>query len=179
MRRPTKRAAHRSHPYCKPLRSSIDHHIQLRQLFDHNDDTLHLWSVLDVVDALATAVLGDPPGRLRGRDVQTLVTGSGDNDRYNFRFINIMHPKLKALREKERYFERLLLTQSGTLARDAAVSPPWSALPIETSEQTEGDNRYPIKRALTSETAVSPRGGLRAARTTFLIRQSEDPIAHA
>ncbi|GBP23387.1 Kelch-like protein 17 [Eumeta japonica] len=37
MARPTKRAAHRSHPYCKPLRSSIDHHIRLRQLLDHND----------------------------------------------------------------------------------------------------------------------------------------------
>ncbi|GBP82578.1 hypothetical protein EVAR_87825_1 [Eumeta japonica] len=28
MGRPTKRAVHRSHPYCKPLRSSIDHHIR-------------------------------------------------------------------------------------------------------------------------------------------------------
>ncbi|GBP26148.1 hypothetical protein EVAR_74910_1 [Eumeta japonica] len=37
MRRPTKRAAHRSHPCCKPLRNSIDHHIRLRQLLDHND----------------------------------------------------------------------------------------------------------------------------------------------
>ncbi|GBP11414.1 hypothetical protein EVAR_101703_1 [Eumeta japonica] len=40
MGRPTKRAAHRSHPYCKPLRSSIDHHIRLRQLLDHNDVTV-------------------------------------------------------------------------------------------------------------------------------------------
>ncbi|GBP70655.1 hypothetical protein EVAR_88829_1 [Eumeta japonica] len=37
MGRPTKRAAHRSQPYCKLLRSSIDHHIRLRQLLDHND----------------------------------------------------------------------------------------------------------------------------------------------
>ncbi|GBP91032.1 hypothetical protein EVAR_62176_1 [Eumeta japonica] len=42
MGRPTKRAAHRSHPYCKPLRSSIDHHIRLRQLLDHNDVTVGL-----------------------------------------------------------------------------------------------------------------------------------------
>ncbi|GBP80152.1 hypothetical protein EVAR_54433_1 [Eumeta japonica] len=39
MGRPTKRAAHRLHPYCKPLRSSIDHHIRLRQSLDHNDVT--------------------------------------------------------------------------------------------------------------------------------------------
>ncbi|GBP44731.1 hypothetical protein EVAR_81499_1 [Eumeta japonica] len=42
MGRPTKRAAHRSHPYCKPLRSSIDHHIRLRQLLDHNDVTVEI-----------------------------------------------------------------------------------------------------------------------------------------
>ncbi|GBP30004.1 hypothetical protein EVAR_22904_1 [Eumeta japonica] len=40
MSRPTKRDAHRSHPHCKPLRSSIDHHIRLRQLFDHNELTV-------------------------------------------------------------------------------------------------------------------------------------------
>ncbi|GBP34447.1 Casein kinase I isoform gamma-1 [Eumeta japonica] len=40
MCRLNKRAAHRSHPYCKPLRSSIDHHIRLRQLLDHNDVTV-------------------------------------------------------------------------------------------------------------------------------------------
>ncbi|GBP71482.1 hypothetical protein EVAR_103368_1 [Eumeta japonica] len=39
MGRPTKRTAHRSHPYCKPLRSSIDHHIRLRKFLDHNDVT--------------------------------------------------------------------------------------------------------------------------------------------
>ncbi|GBP52772.1 hypothetical protein EVAR_27715_1 [Eumeta japonica] len=37
MGRPTKPAAHVSHPYCKPLRSSIDHHIRLQQVLDHND----------------------------------------------------------------------------------------------------------------------------------------------
>ncbi|GBP32020.1 hypothetical protein EVAR_21053_1 [Eumeta japonica] len=37
MGRPTKHAAHRLHSYCKPLRSSIDHQIRLRQLLDHND----------------------------------------------------------------------------------------------------------------------------------------------
>ncbi|GBP68182.1 hypothetical protein EVAR_23333_1 [Eumeta japonica] len=42
LRRPTKRAAHRSHPYFKPLRSSIDHNIRLRQLLDHNDLTVAL-----------------------------------------------------------------------------------------------------------------------------------------
>ncbi|GBP15699.1 hypothetical protein EVAR_5386_1 [Eumeta japonica] len=42
MGRPTKRAVHRSHPYCKPLRSSIDHHIRLRQLLDRNDVTNQL-----------------------------------------------------------------------------------------------------------------------------------------
>ncbi|GBP36050.1 hypothetical protein EVAR_29180_1 [Eumeta japonica] len=40
MGRAAKRAAHRSHPYCKPLRSSIDHHIRLRHLFNHNDVTV-------------------------------------------------------------------------------------------------------------------------------------------
>ncbi|GBP80629.1 hypothetical protein EVAR_59477_1 [Eumeta japonica] len=40
MGRPIKLAAHRSHPYCKPLRSSVDYHIRLRQLFDHNDVTV-------------------------------------------------------------------------------------------------------------------------------------------
>ncbi|GBO98734.1 Histamine H2 receptor [Eumeta japonica] len=39
MGRPTKRVAHRSHPYCKPLSSSIAHHIRLRQLLDHNNVT--------------------------------------------------------------------------------------------------------------------------------------------
>ncbi|GBP67526.1 hypothetical protein EVAR_36652_1 [Eumeta japonica] len=34
--RPTKCAAHKSHPYCKPLRSSIDHNFRL-QLLDHNN----------------------------------------------------------------------------------------------------------------------------------------------
>ncbi|GBP94715.1 hypothetical protein EVAR_92538_1 [Eumeta japonica] len=43
MGRPTKLAAHRSHPYCKPLRSSIDHHIRLRQLLDHDDVTFRLF----------------------------------------------------------------------------------------------------------------------------------------
>ncbi|GBP66470.1 hypothetical protein EVAR_51457_1 [Eumeta japonica] len=63
MDRPTKHAAHRSHPYCKPLRSSIDHHIRLRQLLDHNDVTVApSVSVRDRVtespatDARATAV---------------------------------------------------------------------------------------------------------------------------
>ncbi|GBP45988.1 hypothetical protein EVAR_24181_1 [Eumeta japonica] len=40
MDRPTKRALHKSHPYCEPLRSSIDHHIPLRQLLEHNDLTV-------------------------------------------------------------------------------------------------------------------------------------------
>ncbi|GBP94935.1 hypothetical protein EVAR_69654_1 [Eumeta japonica] len=35
----TKHGAHRSHPHWKPLRSSIDHHIRLRQLLDHKDVT--------------------------------------------------------------------------------------------------------------------------------------------
>ncbi|GBP58826.1 hypothetical protein EVAR_84021_1 [Eumeta japonica] len=42
MGRPAKRAAHKSHPYCKPLRSSIDHHIRLRQLLGHNDLAVEL-----------------------------------------------------------------------------------------------------------------------------------------
>ncbi|GBP52048.1 hypothetical protein EVAR_97518_1 [Eumeta japonica] len=39
MGRSAKRVAHRSRPYCKPLRSSIGHHIRLRQLLNHNDVT--------------------------------------------------------------------------------------------------------------------------------------------
>ncbi|GBP16541.1 hypothetical protein EVAR_19342_1 [Eumeta japonica] len=39
---PTKRAARKSHPYGKPLRSSIDHHIRLRQLLDHYDHTVEV-----------------------------------------------------------------------------------------------------------------------------------------
>ncbi|GBP34015.1 hypothetical protein EVAR_24930_1 [Eumeta japonica] len=63
MGRPTKRAALRSHPYCKPLRSSIDNHIRLRQLLDHNDFTestaLVTISFLEVTQA---ALLTSLPG---------------------------------------------------------------------------------------------------------------------
>ncbi|GBP81035.1 hypothetical protein EVAR_41031_1 [Eumeta japonica] len=43
MGRPTKDAAHRSHPYCKPLRNSIDYHIRL----DYDDylTTATLWAI--------------------------------------------------------------------------------------------------------------------------------------
>ncbi|GBP93740.1 hypothetical protein EVAR_67032_1 [Eumeta japonica] len=41
MGRPTKRAAHKSHPYSKPLRVPLIH-IRLRQLLDHNDLTVEL-----------------------------------------------------------------------------------------------------------------------------------------
>ncbi|GBP29018.1 hypothetical protein EVAR_83920_1 [Eumeta japonica] len=40
MGRPSKPAANRSHPYRKRLKSSIEHHIRLRQLLDHNDVTV-------------------------------------------------------------------------------------------------------------------------------------------
>ncbi|GBP96483.1 hypothetical protein EVAR_39130_1 [Eumeta japonica] len=59
--RSTKRAAHKSHPYCKPLKSSIDHHIRLRQLLDHHDVMSRSKSAYKV--HMATAVRGhsQPP----------------------------------------------------------------------------------------------------------------------
>ncbi|GBP18067.1 hypothetical protein EVAR_17014_1 [Eumeta japonica] len=93
MSRPTKRAALRSHIYCKPLRSSTDHHIRLRQLLDHNDVTIEIYrpypepaataGVMSYARAARRGPLAAPPppgrspraARRRGRSPQAARRG--------------------------------------------------------------------------------------------------------
>ncbi|GBP79630.1 hypothetical protein EVAR_45586_1 [Eumeta japonica] len=144
MGKPIKRAAHKSHPYCKPLKSSIDHHIRLRQLLDHNDlknaianDDTFLKDKAKRIAEMGLSVMHVRWKNLLNAELKIFAAPSGFGRNRIIMQVSSTVPKLvasKAWRSQIKTFMHLVLPQNPKVDDCAELQP------LE-EEQEVGQNR--------------------------------------